>query len=239
MPEQDVSDGRIKTEIQDIPNCLSSVIALRPRSFKYVGNDIFVDYGFIAQEFFSVFPQFTFTNGVPAEGPIPPGGIPWSIFKEGILPFLPGAIKELNTTVTSLAAISASSAVSAEQDLGTLTWTGTAPGGTITKKYRWIRIGKRVTVDWQINATTPGLLVSSVSTPLPSDCPAPSLLSNVPVNSWARIGSGSILATANATALGGNSGLFRASDGSFQLRVTTTAGLAATTAIGSVEYFTM
>lgn len=57
-----------------------------------------------------------------------------------------------------------------ESDLGTLTWTaGTAPTGTITKKYRATRIGNRVDLWCRIEASTPGATVTAVSFPLPSD----------------------------------------------------------------------
>lgn len=58
----------------------------------------------------------------------------------------------------------------AESNLGTLTWTaGTAPSGSINKKYKATRIGNRVDLWCRIEAATPGATVTAVSFPLPSD----------------------------------------------------------------------
>ena len=58
----------------------------------------------------------------------------------------------------------------AESNLGTLTWTaGTAPSGSISKLYRATRIGNRVDLWCRIEASTPGVTVTQVSFPLPSD----------------------------------------------------------------------
>lgn len=55
-----------------------------------------------------------------------------------------------------------------EADLGTLTWSaGTAPSGTITKKYRYTKVGKLTTFEFWIDATTAGTSVTSVSFTLP------------------------------------------------------------------------
>jgi hypothetical protein len=56
----------------------------------------------------------------------------------------------------------------------TPTWTGTTPpSGTATHKYIWSRVGKHVSLRIWLKYATNGSAVSSVSMPLPTDCPTP------------------------------------------------------------------
>ena len=60
---------------------------------------------------------------------------------------------------------------SAEGDLGTITtWSPTS------KKYKWIRVGNKVTLWYRIEDTT-GATFTSVHFVFPADCPAPSYFS--------------------------------------------------------------
>lgn len=58
-------------------------------------------------------------------------------------------------------------------DLGTLTWTGTAPSGTIVKKYRWSRVGDLTTFEYWFSATSQGNSITKLVFDLPSNVPHP------------------------------------------------------------------
>ncbi len=83
---------------------------------------------------------------------------------------------------------------SAEQNIGTLTWIGSAdPSGTIVKKYFWTQTGKTVTFQARITASSQGTSNTQVQFPLPSDVPSPRVFSTVGSNEAPGIcGSGNI-----------------------------------------------
>lgn len=60
-----------------------------------------------------------------------------------------------------------------EQSLGTLTWDGTAPSGTVNAFYMWSQEGKRVTLTVNITASVAGATNTKVSFPLPASMPTP------------------------------------------------------------------
>ncbi len=154
-------------------------------------------------------------------------------------------LSELTGVLNSLAAPNKAGAVTAqgssgELALGNLTWSGTAAPTGITKSYIWVQTGNNVILYWVIRATGPGVLVTSVSTPLPAGSPVPWTFASQANNSWSYLGSGAILPGLTSLAnAGASSGLFKDSDGSFSLRINTgTAALAATYALGVVTYLT-
>lgn len=65
----------------------------------------------------------------------------------------------------------------AEQNYtGTITWTATtAPGGTVTKVYRWSQVGDIVKYNFVLNHSIAGTVITKVVLTLPSDMPAPAL----------------------------------------------------------------
>lgn len=137
-------------------------------------------------------------------------------------------------TATQPGAISAEYQ-STEQDLGTLTWTGTtAPSGTISKKYRWARTGKRVDLWILITATVVGSALTSVNFDLPSDMPTPSAFSNAGA---ARIvGSGDLGTSAGDGPSNGCSFLYNSGSGN-QVWIKTSSATNAGMAIGQLTYF--
>lgn len=125
---------------------------------------------------------------------------------------------------------------SPEQNIGTLTWTGTsAPSGTIVKTYRWSQVGKTVTLFFKITAATPGLAVTAVSFPLPSDCPVPGTFASQPNSTHIAVGSGLIGATANTGAVMGGAQLTVDGSGNFLIQAVGT-GVAATNVWGTINY---
>lgn len=125
----------------------------------------------------------------------------------------------------------------AEQDLGALTWTGvTSPSGTITKKYRWSRQGKMVTIAFKITASVAGLLNTAVSFPLPTDMPNPATFASQPNSTHITIGPGLLGATANSIAALGATMLTVDGSGNFLIQVTGT-GVAGADVWGTVTYF--
>lgn len=127
---------------------------------------------------------------------------------------------------------------SVEQDLGNLTWTATtAPGGTVTKKYKWTRNGNDVTVHFKITASVAGLLATAVEFDLPSDMPIPNTFSSQPNNFIVSLGSG-LLSAADNPVIGvlDITKLFRNGTGGYAIRTQTVNGLAATRCWGSISY---
>lgn len=90
---------------------------------------------------------------------------------------------------------------SEEQDLGTLTWTGTAPSGTVSKKYWWVQVGKRVDFWFRIEASVAGVSNTQVSFSVPSDVPTIKKFSSVAATSeWVGVsGNGMIVAAPSSS----------------------------------------
>lgn len=123
-----------------------------------------------------------------------------------------------------------------EGDLGTLTWNGTAPGGTTTKRFKWFKQGNVCTIQFQVKCATAGLLVSSFSVPLPAGAPTPYNLSNQSNDSWVAMGSGGVLAGVTVALAGNNAGLYKNSGGTYELRAFASVTLSAGVAMGTISY---
>ena len=135
-----------------------------------------------------------------------------------------GLLTDLQGNPFFSAGLNQPGAVSAEFDSGdlvlpgTITWTGGAPSGTMTQRYRWTQVGKTVTVYWCITATVAGVLTTGAQIALPASCPVPSVLSNQALNSWISTGTGAILASLTGDPSSSTSGLFRDSGGVYWLK---------------------
>lgn len=96
-----ISDQRLKENIRDLDDGLSTILALKPRKFDWKegkGKDIKDDRGFIAQEFEQVFPDLIDTWKDPA----PEGEEPYKSVRPDLIPVLVKAIQELTTRLEAL-----------------------------------------------------------------------------------------------------------------------------------------
>lgn len=135
-------------------------------------------------------------------------------------------------------------AISAEFDSGdlvlpgTITWTGGAPSGTIVQRYRYVVVGKNVTIYWCITASVAGLLTTGAQIGLPLVCPTPFSLSNQAANSWLSTGTGAILGSLTGDPSSSTSGLFKDSGGLFWLKSMTPV-VSAILVTGNVTYLSV
>lgn len=88
------SDIRLKSDIVDLPNCLKTILEASPKTFKWKSSGQ-EDFGFIAQQLKQVVPGAVhappnFEDGTPGY---------MSVDASKLVPFLVGAVKELNTIV--------------------------------------------------------------------------------------------------------------------------------------------
>lgn len=91
------SDRRLKQDIVNLPNCLSKLVSLTPRQFRLIDSPADLLAGFIAQEYVTVFPEYTLVNG--DDGEVELGtNFPWQVDWEFLTPYMVGAIKELKAT---------------------------------------------------------------------------------------------------------------------------------------------
>ncbi|CAB5222582.1 Intramolecular chaperone auto-processing domain containing protein [uncultured Caudovirales phage] len=98
-----ISDKRLKENIRDLDDGLTSVMALKPRKFDWKegkGKDIKNDRGWIAQEFETVFPDMIEQWLDPA----PEGEEPYKAVNANLIPTLVKAIQEQQALITSLTA---------------------------------------------------------------------------------------------------------------------------------------
>lgn len=80
-----------------------------------------------------------------------------------------------------------------ESDLDTLTWTAlVAPSGSVSKKYRWVKINDTVQFWAKITASVAGSEVNNVVFDLPGDMPQPMLFASQPNNAIIAVGHGGI-----------------------------------------------
>jgi hypothetical protein len=95
------SDARIKTDVVNLPDCVETLQGLRPVNFRFSSAPEQILSGFIAQEYINVFPDYTMNtdNGVD---PLPEHGQPWEIDLSVLVPYLVGAIKELQSQIDEL-----------------------------------------------------------------------------------------------------------------------------------------
>ena len=95
------SDARLKTDIKDLAGCLAKIKALRPVEFHWQGNsDDFKDQGFVAQEFYRIFPDWTMNTDDGIKGISTQQ--PWQIDTSVLLPNLVGAIIELSAILDAI-----------------------------------------------------------------------------------------------------------------------------------------
>lgn len=96
-----ISDQRLKENIRDLDDGLSTILALKPRKFDWKegkGKDIKDDRGFIAQEFEQVFPDLIDTWKDPA----PEGEEPYKSVRPDLIPVMVKAIQELTARLEAL-----------------------------------------------------------------------------------------------------------------------------------------
>jgi hypothetical protein len=97
-----ISDQRLKENIRDLDDGLSSILALKPRKFDWKegkGADIKNARGFIAQEFETVFPDMIDEWKDPA----PEGEEPYKAINANLIPTLVKAIQEQQALITAQA----------------------------------------------------------------------------------------------------------------------------------------
>jgi hypothetical protein len=122
----------------------------------------------------------------------------------------------------------------------TITWDGTAPTGE-TKRYRWEQVGSMVYFSLRAEYSTPGTTNTSVTIPLPSDMPAPSLLSGTANNELVGASVSGLMATASSGVAPALTKTYMIGDGSggYQLKVVlNSSNIAASIVIVSGFYFT-
>jgi hypothetical protein len=93
---QAVSDRRVKTNIQAL-TAINKIMQLNPVSYELKSGGDGV--GFIAQEFFEVFPTFVDRTDDGAGSDLPNGVKPWSMGYGGLVPYLTKALQELKNIV--------------------------------------------------------------------------------------------------------------------------------------------
>ena len=154
-----------------------------------------------------------------------------------------GTLAELQGNPFFSADLNQPGAISAQYDSGdlvlpgTITWTGGAPSGTMTQRYRWTLTGKTVTVYWCITATVAGLLTTGAQIALPATCPVPATLANQANNSWISTGTGAMLPSLAGDPNISTSGLFKDGSGLFWLK-SVTPTISAILVMGNVTYLT-
>jgi hypothetical protein len=98
-----ISDQRLKENIRDLDDGLSTILSLKPRKFDWKegkGKDIKNDRGFIAQEFEQVFPDLIDTwKDEPPEGEEP-----YKAVRPDLIPVIVKAIQELTQRLEALEA---------------------------------------------------------------------------------------------------------------------------------------
>lgn len=165
--------------------------------------------------------------------------MPGSVNLSDIMPFFPPEKTTIPLATKTSPGATASEFTSPEKALGALSWVGTPPSGSISGVYRYVQRANEVVVYWRIKASVGGLLVTQVSTPLPSDIPLPFDFSNQARNEWAWMGYGAVLGNPNGSLSGGTGcGLFLDGNGVYQLRIYSALSLAANYAQGVVSYIT-
>lgn len=82
-------------------------------------------------------------------------------------------IKANNTSGTANVADQIFKDVASQSYTGTDAWNGTAPSGSATKEYRWLQVGKNVTLWMSFKYATAGSGNTTITIPMPTDCPSP------------------------------------------------------------------
>lgn len=126
---------------------------------------------------------------------------------------------------------------------GSIAWTGTtAPSGATTHSYNWIQVGNLVTLNITLRYAVAGSALTAVLIDLPSDCPSPVRPSGLTsANEKLYIGSGRIsvgTTTNSTTPLAEASIRNNSTVTGFQVYMQNAAGLGATLAQVTIQYFT-
>ena len=92
------SDFRLKTDIEDLPDGMSTVKKLRPVKFRWIseGENARYDHGFIAQEAYKVYEKSVFVGGDD------PKTEPWQMGNSDLVPIMVKALQESNETIELL-----------------------------------------------------------------------------------------------------------------------------------------
>jgi hypothetical protein len=96
-----MSDRRLKNNIQNAPDALGIVAAIKVRSFDWKDSGNHLDFGFVAQELHEVAPQAV---SVGSSGDEEIGKAPWSVDNSTLVPLLVKAIQEQQAIITALTA---------------------------------------------------------------------------------------------------------------------------------------
>ena len=122
---------------------------------------------------------------------------------------------------------------------GTITWTGTtAPSGTTNHRYRWVQVGKQVSLTISLNYGTAGAALTAVRMTLPSDCPSPTNFGTLTAandiigSAWAFLGTSTTAATTGRVLLQNN-----ATNNGFEFNITSSSGSYRTSGF-TLTYFT-
>ena len=122
---------------------------------------------------------------------------------------------------------------------GTITWTGTtAPSGTTNHKYRWVQVGKQVSLTISLNYGTAGSALTAVKLTLPADCPNPTNFgtltsaNDIIGSAWAFLGTSTTAATTGRVLLQNN-----ATNNGFEFNITSSSGSYRTSGF-TLTYFT-
>jgi len=95
------SDQRIKKNIVDLENGLTTILALKPKEFDYIVTNQH-DVGFIAQDFETVLPAQITEQDASGQYADLTGGDKLKGIQQNLVPYLVKAIQELNAKVTAL-----------------------------------------------------------------------------------------------------------------------------------------
>jgi hypothetical protein len=122
---------------------------------------------------------------------------------------------------------------------GTITWTGTtAPSGTTNHRYRWVQIGKQVSLTISLNYGTAGSALTAVKLTLPADCPNPTNFATLTAandiigSAWAFLGTSTTAATTGRVLLQNNAG-----NNGFEFNISAASGAYRTSGF-TLTYFT-
>ena len=92
------SDERLKTDIQDLTDGLTTINTLKPRKYKWIseGEDAKYDHGFIAQELYEDYSKPVLVGGED------PKTEPWSVENQSLVPILVKALQEADAKIEAL-----------------------------------------------------------------------------------------------------------------------------------------
>lgn len=139
-------------------------------------------------------------------------------------------------TGTQTSVILSSYIYSTEQTLGTLTWTGTTPPTVGNSRYRFVRVGTRVTVNVRIDTTVAGTAITMVDFSLPADCPTPSSFTGCGNSELNVIGAGAMSTAEGTPPAAGTAMLGKDAGGLWRIYISS-ASIDVGAVWGSITYF--